>query len=139
VASVDDLQRNLAFTTGGKGRTGTLTFLPEPPRVERCYLVISADDHIVEPPETFDGRVPTRLAARAPRIIEKDDGSEVEHILVESDYPHCDSTWPHTQRVLAEELAGIPDDEAELISWRNAAALFRHSVPEHVQADPNRY
>ncbi len=29
----------------------------------------------------------------------------VENILVESDYPHSDSTWPDTQAVLAEHLA----------------------------------
>ena len=28
----------------------------------------------------------------------------VDHILLESDYPHCDSTWPHTQRTIEEEL-----------------------------------
>ena len=28
----------------------------------------------------------------------------VDHIMVESDYPHADSTWPDTQRVLAADL-----------------------------------
>ena len=31
----------------------------------------------------------------------------VEHILLESDYPHCDSTWPRTQQVIDEEI-GAP-------------------------------
>ena len=32
----------------------------------------------------------------------------VDHIMVESDYPHADSSWPDTQRVLAETWARCP-------------------------------
>jgi len=74
--SIDDLSSNLNFTTGGKSKTGQVTFLPEPSRRVRHYTVISADDHIVEPPHTFEGRVPGALADRAPRIVDKD-GTEV--------------------------------------------------------------
>ena len=75
MASIEELQRNLSFTTGGK--RGRATFLPEPERRPRRYTVISADDHIVEPPDAFLGRVPRPLAERAPHVVEKDDGSEV--------------------------------------------------------------
>ena len=75
--SIDDLAANADFTTGGKSKTGQVTFLPEPERRSRRYTIISADDHIVEPPDTFAGRVPGRLAERAPKIVEKDDGAEV--------------------------------------------------------------
>ena len=74
--NIDDLASNLNFTTGGKSKTGGVTFLPEPERRKRDYTIISADDHIVEPPHTFEGRLPAKLADRAPKIIEKDDGSE---------------------------------------------------------------
>lgn len=65
----------------------------------------------------------------------------VENILVESDYPHADSTWPNTQETLHAQLsaAGVPSDEAEAICWRNASELFRHPVPEEIAADPNRF
>lgn len=53
-----------------------MTFLPEPPRAQRRYTVISVDDHIVEPPDTFQGRVPRKLADRAPRVIETDTGGQ---------------------------------------------------------------
>ena len=56
---------NTSFTTAR--RDGTVTFLPEPERRPRKYTVISVDDHIVEPPHTFEGRVPSALAERAPR------------------------------------------------------------------------
>src|ERR1035438_4316312 len=74
--SIDDLLANSEFTASGKAGDKTVTFLPDPPRAERRYTVISADDHIVEPPDVFEGRMPARYAERAPRGIEKDDGTE---------------------------------------------------------------
>jgi len=74
--NLDDLAANTNFTTGGKSKTGRVTFLPEPERRPRRYTIISADDHIVEPRHTFEGRVPAGLADRAPRVVERDDGSE---------------------------------------------------------------
>ena len=56
--SIDDMSANLTFTTAKTGADRTVTFLPEPERAERRYTVISVDDHIVEPPDTFEGRVP---------------------------------------------------------------------------------
>lgn len=59
----------------------------------------------------------------------------VDHIMVESDYPHGDSTWPDTQLLLAEALRGVPDDEAAAISHLNAARLFRHPLPPRAWLD----
>jgi hypothetical protein len=39
--------------------------------------VISVDDHVVEPPDLFDGRVPARFAGAAPRIVETELGHQV--------------------------------------------------------------
>jgi len=63
----------------------------------------------------------------------------VGNILVESDYPHADSTWPVTQQKLAAQLAGLPAPDVERVTWANAAALFRHPVPEAVRRDPDAY
>jgi predicted TIM-barrel fold metal-dependent hydrolase len=63
----------------------------------------------------------------------------VDNILVESDYPHCDSTWPHTQDTLRRQFAGLSPEETRRISWANAAELFRHPVPEAVQHDPDAF
>ena len=52
----------------------------------------------------------------------------LNRIMVETDYPHSDSSWPDTQELLAVQLHGVPDDEANLITWRNAAELYRHPV-----------
>jgi hypothetical protein len=74
--SIDEMSANLGFTTAKVGADRTVTFLPEPERAERRYTVISVDDHIVEPPDTFEGRVPQRFTERAPRVVETDDGGQ---------------------------------------------------------------
>lgn len=53
----------------------------------------------------------------------------VENIMVETDYPHADSTWPDTQAFLSKRLGGMPDDEVRKITHENAARLFRHPLP----------
>jgi len=45
-------------------------------RVEDMILV-SVDDHLVEPPHMFEGRLPARLADRAPRVERTDAGDDV--------------------------------------------------------------
>ena len=53
----------------------------------------------------------------------------VDNILVESDYPHSDSTWPTTQALLRKHLANVPRDEQRKMCWENAVKLFRHPAP----------
>jgi predicted TIM-barrel fold metal-dependent hydrolase len=40
-------------------------------------ILISVDDHLVEPPDMFEGRLPAKFADQAPRVIRKPDGSDV--------------------------------------------------------------
>ena len=40
-------------------------------------ILISVDDHLVEPPDVFHGHIPARYADRAPRVVRNDDGSDV--------------------------------------------------------------
>jgi len=58
-------------------QTAPELFLPEPSPREVRYTVISVDDHVVEPADMFEGRIPAKLADRAPRIVETPDGHEV--------------------------------------------------------------
>jgi predicted TIM-barrel fold metal-dependent hydrolase len=39
-------------------------------------VLVSVDDHVVEPPHIFEGRMSARFADLAPRVITQDDGSE---------------------------------------------------------------
>src|ERR1700678_263283 len=58
------------------GRKG-VTFLPEPDRQPRFAPIISVDDHVVEPPHVFQGRVPAQFKDRAPRVEETEDGTQI--------------------------------------------------------------
>lgn len=69
MGNLDQLERDTGFTVAEKG---VVTFLPEPERQDRPYVLISADDHIVEPPDTFVGRMPKKFEERAPHLVDKD-------------------------------------------------------------------
>jgi predicted TIM-barrel fold metal-dependent hydrolase len=59
------------------GKSELHGLLPDPePRPIR-YTLISADDHLVEPPGMFTGRLPRHLADAAPRVVETEEGHEV--------------------------------------------------------------
>jgi predicted TIM-barrel fold metal-dependent hydrolase len=55
----------------------------------------------------------------------------VDHIMVEVDYPHGDSTWPDTQEVIRQAWGHLPDKELRLLTHENAAGLFRWPLPSH--------
>ena len=52
-------------------------FLPEPLPREVKYTVISVDDHVVEPPHTFEGRLPAHLQDRAPWVVDTPQGLQI--------------------------------------------------------------
>ncbi|MEY2421930.1 MAG: hypothetical protein QOI95_1997 [Acidimicrobiaceae bacterium] len=77
--TMDDYLAIIRAKEGGS-RRGSVTFLPEPVPYERKHTIISVDDHLVEPPDMFEGRLPSKFDDRVPRIVEKDGG---EHWLFE--------------------------------------------------------
>src|SRR3954452_5889519 len=42
-------------------------------------VLVSVDDHVVEPPDLFDGHLPDRWRDVAPRMVTRDDGTDVWH------------------------------------------------------------
>jgi predicted TIM-barrel fold metal-dependent hydrolase len=46
------------------------------------------------------------------------------NIMWSTDYPHSDSTWPHSRQALEEHFVGVPAEERAMIAGRNAAALY---------------
>ncbi|MGC0421913.1 amidohydrolase family protein [Embleya sp. AB8] len=56
----------------------------------------------------------------------------VDHIMLESDYPHGDGTWPYTQDVIAKYWGDIPPAELRRMCSENAAELYRHPLPDVV-------
>lgn len=59
-----------------RGVPGEGVLLPDPAPREVRYTIISVDDHLVEPPDMFEGRLPSHLQDRAPRITDAD-GREI--------------------------------------------------------------
>lgn len=48
----------------------------------------------------------------------------VDNIMFESDYPHSDSQWPHTRKILENVMADVPDEDAhKMVEW-NARKLY---------------
>lgn len=45
-----------------------------------------------------------------------------------SDFPHTDSTWPHSLDVIGRNLAGVPEAVADRVLRDNAAALYDIAV-----------
>ena len=69
----------------------------------------------------------TSTGASSPtsRVSSSATASAMDNIMFESDYPHSDSNWPHTRKLLAEHLADVPDEEARKIVELNARTLYR--------------
>jgi predicted TIM-barrel fold metal-dependent hydrolase len=57
----------------------------------------------------------------------------IDHICLESDYPHADSTWPDTQLNAVAGLRDFTPTEVRKVTWENASHLFRHPVPPELQ------
>jgi predicted TIM-barrel fold metal-dependent hydrolase len=78
----------------------TATLLPDPEPRARTYTIISVDDHLIEPRDLFENRLPARLQERAPRIVTFDDGREA--------WEYEGALYP---QVGLNAVAGRPKDE----------------------------
>ncbi|NUR84123.1 MAG: amidohydrolase [Nonomuraea sp.] len=55
----------------------TTPLLPDPDPRRRDYVIISADDHLIEPPDLFEDRLPEKFAEVAPKVVETEAGHQV--------------------------------------------------------------
>ena len=65
---------NLAELAEHQQRTTTVTFIPDPEPDELFCPIVSVDDHVLEPPHTFAGRMPAKFTDAAPRVETDDEG-----------------------------------------------------------------
>jgi predicted TIM-barrel fold metal-dependent hydrolase len=49
----------------------------------------------------------------------------MSNMMWSTDYPHSDSTWPHSQKYIEEAFAGVPEDERNQLKAGNAVELYR--------------
>ena len=52
----------------------------------------------------------------------------VDNMMWGSDYPHSESTFPRSRKILEDILAGVPDDEGAKIAGANTARVYRFDV-----------
>jgi predicted TIM-barrel fold metal-dependent hydrolase len=76
MGTLDDYLGDARQKESGSRKDGTVTFLPDPEPRERRFTIISVDDHIVEPPDMFVGRIPTKFGEAAPHVVDGDDGNQ---------------------------------------------------------------
>jgi predicted TIM-barrel fold metal-dependent hydrolase len=103
-----------------------------PAFLERCDAVLTR--HGPWTGQDFGGRRPSDVFREHFLLcfVEDDAGLELRHrigtdaIAWECDYPHADSSWPDAAAPLARSMnaLGVTGDEAEAITWRNAARTF---------------
>ncbi len=48
----------------------------------------------------------------------------LKNIMWSTDYPHSDSTWPHSRQALEEHFTGVPAEERRMIAGGNAGGLY---------------
>jgi hypothetical protein len=78
-----------------------------------CLTVVSVDDHVVEPPDLFEGRMPEKLADRTPFVVELKNGAHAWYI---------DGALETTIGLSA--VAGRPHDQ-----WNRDPARFTEMRP----------
>ncbi|HVW31429.1 MAG TPA: amidohydrolase family protein [Acidimicrobiia bacterium] len=54
----------------------------------------------------------------------------VDNVMIETDYPHTDSTWPNCIEVAHKQVAGLSDDVKLKVLQTNAARVFGLELPE---------
>ena len=64
-----------------------------------------------------------------PSTIETRHVIGVDHVMVEVDYPHGDSTWPDTQAVIEGAWGHLPVEDLRKLTHENAARLYRWPLP----------
>jgi predicted TIM-barrel fold metal-dependent hydrolase len=62
----------------------------------------------------------------------------LDHIMWSTDYPHADSTFPHTQEVLLEHYGHLPMEDLDMIMWKNALQVYGIKKPKPVTKAPRQ-
>ena len=62
----------LEYLKASRQPRGRLDPRAEPEPRARQYTVVSVDDHVIEPRDLFEGRLPTRFAEATPRVVRRE-------------------------------------------------------------------
>jgi len=81
-------------------------------------------DKIPDPPSTYFRRQVYGCFFDDAHGLRSVEEIGVDNITYESDYPHSDSTWPHTKEIAERQMAHLDDDQRRKIVRGNAIRLF---------------
>jgi predicted TIM-barrel fold metal-dependent hydrolase len=81
-------------------------------------------DRVPEPPSTYYYRQIFGCFFRDRHGLSSLGEVGVDNITFETDYPHTDSTWPHTKEVAEKMFAGLDDDTIAKICRGNAIRML---------------
>jgi predicted TIM-barrel fold metal-dependent hydrolase len=81
-------------------------------------------DKVPEPPSTYFRRQITGCFFNDAHGLNSVDEIGADNITYESDYPHSDSTWPHTKEIAERQMAHLDDETKYKILRGNAIRLF---------------
>jgi predicted TIM-barrel fold metal-dependent hydrolase len=59
----------------------------------------------------------------------------IDNITWECDYPHSDSTWPHSPEAMAKQVEGVPEDDVAKITHENAMRIYQFDPFAHRPKD----
>jgi predicted TIM-barrel fold metal-dependent hydrolase len=81
-------------------------------------------DLVPEPPSTYYYRQVYGCFFRDRHGLDSLDVVGVDNVTFETDYPHTDSTWPHTKAVATQLMEKVPADVVEKIMRGNARRML---------------
>jgi hypothetical protein len=73
------------------------------------------------------GLEPRRLRRRRPHVRDRE-LIGVDTLMWGSDYPHTESTFPQSHKILERILDGVPEGERQKIVRENAARLYGFEI-----------
>lgn len=53
----------------------------------------------------------------------------VDNLMWACDYPHSDTTWPHSREIVREQFKDIPDEDRRKVVWENCQKLYGIPAP----------
>jgi predicted TIM-barrel fold metal-dependent hydrolase len=81
-------------------------------------------DKVLEPPSELFRRHVYGCFFDDPHGLRSIEEIGVDNVTYESDYPHSDSTWPHTAKIAAEQTAGLSDEVVYKVLRGNAIEML---------------
>src|SRR3954452_20499225 len=114
-----------------EGQIGWLPYALE--RADDVWLEHRAwagvQDIVPEPPSTYFRRQVYGCFFRDKHGLDSLETIGVDNVTFETDYPHTDSTWPHTKKVAEEMMQGLSAETVYKIVRGNAIKMLSLDLP----------